>query len=105
MEPNCKDISRELSSEPVLTLFQLPITPAAFGLCALDQDENLFFHPGLVSTDWLTRAQRDEVLRFVRFEDGLAPLAPLSWARNHQLESTDRLDLLERFLRKFIARR
>jgi hypothetical protein len=95
-----------MSTEPVLTFFQLPITPAAFGLCALDQDGNLFFHPGLVSEDWHERARHDRVLKLVRFDqDHLVGLAPLNWARENQLEPPDRLDLLERFLRKFIARR
>jgi len=72
-----------MQTKTILTIFQLPTSPAAFGLCALDQDNNLFFHPGFISDDWLTKAQCDRVLHFVQFESGFAALAPLSWARNN----------------------
>jgi hypothetical protein len=52
-----------MKPKTLITLFQLPMFPAAFGLCGLDQDDNLYFHSGFISEQSLRRAHRDKGLK------------------------------------------
>jgi hypothetical protein len=94
-----------MNPKRVITLFQLPMFPAASGVCALDQDGELYFNPGFISDRSLRKAHRQNVLHYIPFKNGFVGLVSLAWARKNRLESDYRLDLLESVFRKFIASR
>jgi hypothetical protein len=92
-----------MNSQQVLSIFELPVSPPGFGICGFDEQGTLYFHPGLISEDCALKAYAGRDALFIRLENTLVGLVSFAWARNKSGESESNLELLEKFLRRFIA--
>jgi hypothetical protein len=92
-----------------LTVYWFPMTPPAWGVCALDADGDLHLSPSIVSESCRQKAFKSRALSFLKVGEefggpGMVGLASVKWLKRNSGEADERLDMLERVVRKFIVR-
>ena len=91
-----------------LTVYWFPIAPPAWGVCGLDEDDNLHLNPSIISEPCRLAAFKSRALSFLKIGEGfggpgLVGLVPVEWLRRNSGEPDEAINQLELLVRRFIA--